>query len=203
MYPLFCSICCFPVISLVHAFYATCMVLSLPIKFFFPCFLKYLRRNLGTSSPFPSKAKKQAAVFEVTPCKPLLLITVTTNLLDLNFCSPSSCVSCCESWSFRACSELLFSFFADASVLLPIWSVPYLNNSAVQTHCLSSVQCTAESTDPTDCTASRYLHLLLISSAAHSALAGETCWLCFHFEFEQQRRKLVAVLFENTGKITT
>jgi len=118
------------------------------------------------------------------PFAPLPLLFYFVNLWALE-----SVVSCC-------------SFIADASVLLPIWSVPYLNNSAVQTHCLSSVQCTAESTDPTDCTASRYLHLLLISSAARSAFASETYWLCFNFEFEQRRRKLVAVLFENMVKIT-
>lgn len=68
----------------------------------------------------------------------------------------------------------MFLLSADASVLLPIWSIRYLSNSAVQTHCLSSVQCTAESTNTTDCTASRYLHLLFFSLVVHVAFTDES-----------------------------
>lgn len=53
----------------------------------------------------------------------------------------------------------------DAHILLPIWSVPYLNHAAVPAHGLCSVQCSEGSADAADSTTSRYLesvsHFLL------------------------------------------
>ena len=45
----------------------------------------------------------------------------------------------------------------DARVLLSVWSVPYLNHTAVPAHGLGSVQCSEEPANTADGAASRYL----------------------------------------------
>lgn len=167
-----------------HVFFC---LLSLPL--FSICFLRHLRSN-GVADLFLTELKATSSAWrDVMQISPLDCSYCWH--IYFNSCSSSFFLFCfvnLKSWRVsehivRFCC-LCFSLPADASVLLPIWSVPYLNNSAVQTHCLSSVQCTAESTNPTDCTASRYLRPFSFLHLLTVPFADETHWLCFNCELK-------------------
>lgn len=192
LHSFFCSVWYYTAISLVRVkffAYASCIFSLLSLPLFSISFLRHLRSN-GVAALFLAELKATSSAWrDVMQISPLDCSYCWH--IYFNSCSSSFFLFCfvnLKSWRVsehivRFCC-LCFSLPADASVLLPIWSVPYLNNSAVQTHCLSSVQCTAESTNPTDCTASRYLRPFSFLHLLTVPFADETHWLCFNCELK-------------------
>lgn len=80
-------------------------------------------------------------------------------------------------WHTVLISASLLPCPTDARILLSIWSVPYLNHTAVPAPGLSPVQCSAESTNTPDRTASRYVKpvFFLCSGLVRSDGESHTC----------------------------
>lgn len=103
----------------------------------FSHFLKYLKKNVGTDSPFPSTA----AILEETGGQPLHLIAITTNMLNLNFCSPPISVF------FLFYESLISRVYCSLSLQMPVYYYPsgqYPTSTTQQYRPIASVQYNAQ-----------------------------------------------------------